>query len=126
MERKAEILLDLAREVNSYNGCFEDLTYTFKDLEELIEVSGKSGIELVRATFFGEIRNWLDDYFYIDSYGNFSSCSEKTFEREILNCKDEIIDEFLDIFKNSLEDYQKKWLEELGVEVEWLKEIIII
>lgn len=118
MERKAEILLDLAREVNSYNGCFEDLTYTFKDLEELIEVSGKSGIELVRATFLGGIRNWLDDYFYIDSYGNFSSCSEKTFEREILNCKDEIIDEFLDIFKNSLEDYQKKWLEELGVEVE--------
>ena len=117
MERKAEILLDLAREVNSYNGCFEDLTCTFKDLEELIEVSGKSGVELIRATFFGGIRNWLDDYFYIDSYGNFSSCSEKTFEREILNCKDEIIDEFLDIFKDSLEDYQKELLEELGVEV---------
>jgi|GEM_PF-4606629 len=53
MERKAEILLDLTREVNSYNGCFEDLTYTFKDLEELIEVSGKSGVELIRATFLG-------------------------------------------------------------------------
>lgn len=117
MERKAEILLDLAREVNSYNGCFEDLTYTFKDLEELIEVSGKSGIELVRATFFGGIRNWLDDYFYIDSYGNFASCSKKTFEREILRCKDEIITEFLEIFGDSLENYQREWLEELGVEV---------
>ena len=117
MERRAEILLELAREVNSYNGCFEDLTYTFKDLEELIEVSGKSGVELIRATFFGDIRNLLDDYFYIDSYGNFSSCSEKTFEREILNCKDEIIEEFLDIFRDSLEYYQREWLEELGVDL---------
>lgn len=118
MERKAEILLDLAREVNSYNGSFEDLVYTYKDLDELVEASGKSGSELVRATFFGCIRNWLDDYFYIDSYGNFSSCSEKTFEREILRCKDEIIEEFLDVYRDSLEYYQKEWLEELGVDLD--------
>lgn len=81
MERKAEILLDLAREVNSYNGSFEDLVYTYKDLDELVEAS-------------------------------------KTFEREILKSKDEIIEEFLDVYRDSLEYYQKEWLEELGVDLD--------
>ncbi len=118
MERKAELLERLAQEVCSYNGWFEDISEVFNSLEDLIEVSGKSGEEIARATFFGDIQNWLDDYFYINAYGNFASCSEYTHEKNILAQEDDIINEFLAIFGNSLEDYQREWLEELGVEVD--------
>lgn len=117
MERKAELLEKLAQEVCSYNGWFEDISEVFNSLEDLIEVSGKSGEEIARATFFGNIKNWCDDYFYINAYGNFESCSEYEHERNILVQEQEIIDEFLNIFGDSLETYQMEWLKELGVEV---------
>lgn len=115
--KKVKILENMAQEINSWNGLFEDIACVYTDLQELIEVSGKTGEEIARATFFGDIRNWCDDYFYINSYGNFASCTEIEHENSILAQKDEIIEEFLNIFENSLEDYQIEWLEELGIEV---------
>ena len=115
--KKVEILENMAQEIYSWNGLFEDIACVYTDLQELIEVSGKSGEEIARATFFGDIRNWCDDYFYINSYGNFASCSLNEHERNILAQEDEIISEFIDIYGDSLEDYQREWLEELGIEV---------
>lgn len=113
--KKVEILENMAQEVNSWNGCFEDIACVYTDLGELIEASGKSGEEIARATFFGDIKNWCDDYFYINSYGNFASCSKREHENSILEQKDEIIDEFLSIYGDNLEDYQIEWLKDLGI-----------
>lgn len=119
MNRRAELLLELAREVCFENGCFEDLVFVYDTLEELIEVSGKTGEEIARATFFGDIQSWNDDLFFIDSYGNFSSCSEKEQEADILIQEEDIIDTFLSEFKNSdtLKDFRET-LEELGVDID--------
>lgn len=124
MERKAELLERLAQEVYTYNGCFEDISEVFTSLEDLIEVSGKSGEEIARATFFGDIKNWCDSYFYINAYGNFESCSEREHEISILAQEKDIINEFLDIYYyNNTECLEPEHLEiltelkALGVEV---------
>ena len=42
--------------------------YTLKDL-----LMGKDPIEIVRMTFFGKINNWLDQYIWLNGYGNLES-----------------------------------------------------
>ena len=43
--------------------------YTLKDL-----LMGKDPMEIVRMTFFGKITSWLDQYIWINDYGNLESC----------------------------------------------------
>lgn len=117
MERKAEILEELAREIFCYNGGYEDIADVYYSLEELIEMSGLEGIDLARAIYFGDITSWNDEMFYFDSYGNISSCSEREQESDILAQEEEIIKDFIETFKDNLEDFREQ-LEELGVDID--------
>ena len=118
MERRAEILKEMALEVFYENGCFDNIGDVYESLEDLIDASGLEGIDIARATFFGDIDSWNDECFYFDGYGNFASMSEYDFEREILNEEEDIIDEFLRLFGHNLDSYQREWLEELEVELD--------
>lgn len=116
--KKVEILENMAQEVYSWNNCFEDIANIYYSLDDLVEnISWLNKTEIARAIFFGDVRNWNDDIFYIDGYGNISSCSIEEHERNILAQEQEIIDKFLDIYGDSLEDYHLEWLKELGIEV---------
>ena len=66
----------------------------FDDLGELIEVSGVDPVEAARATFFGKIQNWNDDYFYINEVGNFESMNEYQFQKMLENSANDIIKQF--------------------------------
>ena len=108
----------MAQEVYSWNNCFEDIANIYYSIEDLIEnTSWLNKIEIARAIFFGDIKNWNDDIFYIGDDGNIYSCSEREYKRNILEQEKDIIDEFLNIFGDNLEDYQVEWLKELGIEV---------
>ena len=50
--------------------------------------------EVARAVFFGDIHNWLDDYIFINSYGNCESMSEYQFQKMLEENADRIIDEY--------------------------------
>ncbi|QBJ04164.1 hypothetical protein [Fusobacterium phage Fnu1] len=113
MKRKAELLEILAGYVCNYNGTFEDIINVFSSIEELIEFSGYEGEEIASAVFFGDIKNWQDDYFYINGCGNFESCLEMEHEKSILNQEKEIISEFLDIYGECLETEHLEILSEL-------------
>ena len=116
--KKVEILENMAQEVYSWNNCFEDIANIYYSLDDLIEnTSWLNKTEIARAIFFGDVRNWNDDIFYIGDDGNIYSCSIDAYERNILEQEDEIIDEFLDIYGGNLEDYQIDWLKELGIEL---------
>lgn len=117
MNRRAELLGELAKQICWYSGGYEDIVDAYETLDELIEVSGMEGIDIARAVYFGDIQSWNDDIFFIDSYGNFSSCCEKTHENNILSQEEEIISDFLNIFKDILEDFRDS-LEELGVDID--------
>lgn len=66
----------------------------FDDLDDLIEALGVDPVEAARATFFGKIQNWNDDYFYINGVGNFESMNEYQFQKMLEDNANEIIDEF--------------------------------
>ncbi|MBM6812228.1 antirestriction protein ArdA [Limosilactobacillus reuteri] len=66
----------------------------FDDLVELIEVLGVDPVEAARATFFGKIQNWNDDYFYINEVGNFESMNEYQFQKMLEDNANAIVDEF--------------------------------
>lgn len=118
MNRRTEILREMALEVFYENGCFENIGDVYETLDDLIEASGLEGVDIARATFFGNIDCWNDDFFYFNGYGNFESKSEYDFENEILSEEDDIIDEFLRLFGDNLDRYQREWLEELEIEFE--------
>lgn len=117
MKKKIDILESLAAEVNSYDESFEDIINVYYNISDLVENTSWDKSEVARAVYFGDIQNWNDDIFYIDGGGNISSCSIEKHERSILAQEQEIIDKFLDIYGDSLEDYHLEWLKELGVEV---------
>lgn len=62
--------------------------------EEFFEIMFSSPAEAVRATFFGNIQNWMDDYIYFDGYGNLQSMTKFQLESEIEESADEIIEQF--------------------------------
>lgn len=70
------------------------LPVLFDDLSELIEVLGVDPVETARATFFGSIQNWCDDYFFVNGEGNFESMSERQFQEMLKDNANEIIEEF--------------------------------
>lgn len=68
--------------------------------EEFFEIYFSDPMEAARATFFGKIESWSDDYIKFNSYGNLESMNEY----KVL----EVIDNYLkDIFDNpdTWEDY---------------------
>lgn len=66
----------------------------FDDLDELIGALGVDPVEAARATFFGKIQNWNDDYFYINEVGNFESMNEYQFQKMLEDNASAIVDEF--------------------------------
>lgn len=66
----------------------------FDDLDELIEALGVDPVEAARATFFGKIQNWNDDYFYINELGNFESMNGYQFQKMLEDNAEAIVDEF--------------------------------
>ena len=47
--------------------------------------------EAARATFFGDIRDWPDDYISIDGAGNLYSCSARHYQNECLSNRNSLI-----------------------------------
>lgn len=115
--KKVEILENMANEIYAWNGCFEDIACIYYSISDLIENTSWNKEEVARAIFFGDVRNWNDDIFYIGEDGNLYSCSIEAHERNILEQEKDIVNEFLNIFWGNLEDYQIEWLKELGIEV---------
>ena len=66
----------------------------YDDLDELIGALGVDPVEAARATFFGKIQNWNDDYFYINEVGNFESMNEYQFQKMLEDNASAIVDEF--------------------------------
>lgn len=71
-------------------GCEE--VYPFDD--DFFDMVFESNQEAARAVFFGDIKNWLDDYIYLNAYGNCESMNEYEYRKMINNYADEIIQEY--------------------------------
>lgn len=95
----AELLAALVSECSGYDGSLEDYEWQAFD-EEFFDTYFSDKIEIARATYFGKIDNWNDDYIRFNAYGNLESASEYTREEELKDGADEIIDRALEMQDN--------------------------
>lgn len=56
--------------------CGDSQIYDFDDYALNDLLMGKDPIEIVRMTVFGNINSWLDNYIWINGYGNLESCCD--------------------------------------------------
>jgi hypothetical protein len=71
--------------------------------EEFFETYFSDPMEAARATFFGEIQSWSDEYIRFNAYGNLESLSEYDALKEIEDYLEEIF-EHPDTWDDYIED----------------------
>ena len=98
-------LKEMARSVNSYNGALDCLDY-WENGEEFFETMFQTKDDVVRAICYGDY-NYTDEYVRFNAYGNLTSVNEWEYEQEIEDYKNEIIDNYLDIYER--DKYYFKW-----------------
>lgn len=109
-------LLNMAREIASYNGMFEEIGYA-EPLDDFVEMFDDK-TELIRAWYYGEA-DYNDDYFTIDSSGNIKSFTENELLDECEDNRDDIVEEYTRLVQeNNIDDnynyVDNELLKELG------------
>ena len=94
-----EDLMELVDVCYGYNGYFYRLkAYEFDD--EFFNIHFNDPMEAARATFFGNIKNWLDPYIRFNGYGNLESVDEDEYEMELKDNINEIVEKSLELYKD--------------------------
>ena len=93
-----ETLLDVVSELNSWNGCLEDLDFWEND-EEFFNTFFDNPMEAIRATYYGNY-NYNDDYVKFNGYGNIDSYSEYERIEEIKDNIDDIVENLVECYYN--------------------------
>ena len=85
------------------HGDSDKMLYDFD--EEFFEMAfeGKEPMEICRATFFGNIQNWSDEYIRFNAYGNLESLSEYDAVEVAEDHVNEIY-EYEDVWNYNIED----------------------
>lgn len=96
-----DMLKDMVNECNSWDGSLEDY-YMYSFDKEFFEIFFNGNIiEAVRATFFGHIDSWDDEYIHFNAYGNLESMSEYDYNDMLEENKEEIVDTALELYKEN-------------------------
>ena len=93
-----DVLLDVVSELNSWNGCLENLDFWEND-EEFFNTFFDNPMEAIRATYYGNY-NYNDDYVKFNGYGNIDSYSEYERIEEIKDNIDDIVDNLIECYYN--------------------------
>lgn len=71
--------------------------------EEFFSMVFSNPMEAARATFFGDIDSWSDEYIRFNAYGNLESLSEYQAESEIEDYIEDIF-EYPDVWEDYIDD----------------------
>lgn len=89
-------LQQIVREMNSWDGSFEQFDVWENDEEFFNTFFEGKPLEAVRATFYGDFR-YMDEYVRFNGYGNLESLNEYQIESELKDSIDEIVSHLIDI-----------------------------
>lgn len=98
--------LDSFEKVNIYNEfCLEhgDPDRIFEVFDDEFFDTFTKPIDVARATFFGKIQSWSDDYIRFNAYGNLESFTYYEAAKEAEDCVDDIY-EYPDVWSGYIED----------------------
>ena len=104
-ELNTEQLKEMARSVNSYNSELDWLDYWENNEDFFNTMYRGNPIEVARAVCYGAY-NFTDEYVKINACGNLKSVNEWEYEREIDDYKEEIIEAWLDVYKDDADYLQ--------------------
>lgn len=112
MKRKNEILKEMATVINGNDGSsFETIVLVYPNVYDLCEenFSDCHG-EASRATYFGNISDWLAQC-RLNLEGNIETISDEVLEYEIENLKEEILDEYFSAYGDDelYKKYKEAW-----------------
>ena len=99
LKENFNVLFDLVCECNGYDGSLEEYYYWYNDEEFFQCFYCNDILELVRAICYGNY-NYCDDYVKINVYGNLESVDEYELKNILNDNVDEILDTFLELYKN--------------------------
>ena len=93
-----DVLLEVVSELNSWNGCLENLDFWEND-EEFFNTFFDNPMEAIRATYYGNY-NYNDEYVKFNGYGNVDSYSEYERIEEIKDNIDDIVENLVECYYN--------------------------
>ena len=76
-----EITDDMICDYNEYLSNHYPDNYVYSDLDEMLE--GYDPVTAAKMIYFGNVKNWCDDYFRFNGYGNIESLSAYELKKEI-------------------------------------------
>ena len=114
LKDNTDALAYMVQEVSSWDGSLDSYEiYEFDDDFFSTYFDGKPE-EAARATFFGNIQNWMDDYIRFNGYGNLESLSGYQRNDELRAGADEIVERYTELVEKGdieadylLEEYSK-------------------
>ena len=99
-----DLLLEIVRELNSWNGCLDWLDFYNND-EEFFEVFFENKDDVARAVSYGDYR-YMDEFVRFNGYGNLESTSLYGLIDELKNYIDDIVTNLIDEYNNiNIDDY---------------------
>lgn len=93
-----DVLLDVVSELNSWNGCLDNLDFWEND-EDFFNTFFNNPMDAIRATYYGNY-NYNDDYVKFNGYGNIDSYSEYERIEEIKDNIDDIVENLIEYYYN--------------------------
>ena len=94
-----EDLLELVRDINSYDGSLDWLDYQENDKDFFDTYFYQDPDEAVRAVCYGDYK-YTDEYVKFNGYGNLESCSKYEMEEDLETFIDDIIERLIDLYEN--------------------------
>ena len=101
----AEELMEMVREVNSWDGSLSQYDYWVNDEEFFNTFYEGRPMEAVQAAYYGDYQ-YHDEYVRMDGAENLVSASDWALEAELLENAEEIAGVYVDLVNNGhIEDY---------------------
>ena len=104
-----ETLVDVVKELNSWNGCLDYLEFWNND-EEFFNTFFENKIEVARSICYGDY-NYTDSYVRFNGYGNLESFSEYDMIEEMEDDIEKIVENLIEYY-DCIEIYNEE-LQEL-------------
>ena len=95
----AEQLAMMVREMNIWDGSFDNLA-VYENGDEFFQIFFESKVmEAVRAVSYGDY-NYMDEYARSNGYGNIESLTEREWYQELEDEADDIVEQYLEMVED--------------------------
>ena len=89
----------MVREMNAWDGTFENLA-VYENDDEFFQIYFESKVmEAVRAVSYGDY-NYMEEYVRFNGYGNIESLTEREWHQELEDEADDIVEQYLEMVED--------------------------